>query len=86
MPVVTIYTTGYCSYCTRAKQLLGKKGVAFVEVDVSDDDERRAWLVETTGRRTVPQVFIGERSVGGFDDLAALERAGELDRMLAGGA
>ncbi len=84
MADVTIYTTTYCPYCTRAKQLLEKKGVRYREVDVTDDDERRAWLVEQTGRRTVPQVFIAERPVGGCDDLYALERNGELDALLAG--
>ena len=83
MPTVTIYSTNYCPYCRMAKQLLERKGVPFTEVDVTDDPARRAWLVETTGRRTVPQVFIGDRSVGGYDDMAALERAGELDRLLA---
>lgn len=84
MLAITIYTTSYCPYCVRAKQLLAHKKLDFVEVDVSHDDARRAWLVETTGLRTVPQVFVGDRSVGGFDDLAALERAGELDKLLAG--
>ncbi len=83
MPAITIYTADYCVYCARAKQLLTHKRVTFEEVDVTDDPERRAWLVATTGRRTVPQVFIGERSIGGFDDLHALEKAGELDRLLA---
>ena len=81
---VEVYTTSYCFYCTRAKQLLARKGVAFTEIDVTGDDERRAWLVETTGRRTVPQIFIAGRPVGGYDDIAALEKRGELDRLLAG--
>lgn len=83
---VELYTTDYCTWCVRAKQLLAHKGVAFDEIDVTGDDERRAWLVETTGRKTVPQVFIGGRPVGGYDDLAALEKRGELDRLLDGGA
>lgn len=68
----------------RAKALLSKKGVRYQEVDVSNDDEKRRWLMQTTGQRTVPQIFINEKSVGGFDDIAALDRKGELDPMLAG--
>lgn len=79
---VIIYTTPYCPYCHRAKGLLNRKGVAFKEVDVSDDQERRAWLLEKTGQRTVPQIFINGRSVGGSDDLHALDRKGELDALL----
>jgi glutaredoxin 3 len=79
---VVVYTTEYCGYCRRAKQLLDGKRVAYEEVDVTSDDARRAWLVETTGRRTVPQIFIAGRPVGGYDDLVALERRGELDRLL----
>lgn len=68
----------------RAAHLLRSKGVAFTEVDVSDDWEKRQWLAEVTRQRTVPQVFIGGKPVGGFDDLARLDRSGELDRLLAG--
>ena len=82
MARVIVYTTSYCAYCRSAKALLDRKGVAYTEVDVSSDDDRRTWLVESTGRRTVPQIFIDDRSVGGFDDLSALDRAGELDRLL----
>jgi glutaredoxin 3 len=81
---IEIYTTDWCPYCVRAKALLKKKGWAFTEVNVEGDDEKRAWLVETTGRRTVPQVFIGGQAVGGFDDIAALDRKGELDRLVLG--
>lgn len=81
---VDIYVTAYCGYCDRAKQLLRRKGVAFRELDVGNDPEKRAWLVTATGRRTVPQIFIGGRSVGGYDDIAALDRTGELDGLLAG--
>jgi len=84
MSPVTIYTTGYCPYCHRAKELLERLGIAFDEIDVTDDDERRAWLVERTGRRTVPQIFFGERSIGGYDDLAALVKAGEIDSLVRG--
>ena len=80
---VKVYTTDYCPYCTRAKALLTKKGIPFEEIDVSGDDDRRAWLVQASGgRKTVPQIFINGTSVGGFDDLAALDRAGELQKML----
>lgn len=85
MPRVKIYTTRICYYCDRAKDLLRKKNVEFEEIDVSDDPEMRAKLVEMTGgRRTVPQIWIGERHVGGFDDLYALEKSGELDALLRG--
>jgi len=78
-----MYTTLICPYCIRAKMLLSAKGIAYEEIDVSRDPEKRAWLVATTGRRTVPQIFIGEESIGGFDELRALDLAGELDRKLA---
>ena len=78
-----MYTTLICPYCIRAKMLLKKKGVAFEEIDVSGDHEKRAWLVKTTGRRTVPQIFINEESIGGFDEMHALDRAGELDEKLS---
>lgn len=80
---VVMYRTPICPYCIRAKALLERKGVSFEEVDVSGDDRKRAWLIETTGQRTVPQIFINGRSVGGCDELHALERRGELDRLLA---
>jgi glutaredoxin 3 len=80
---VTIYTTDYCAYCIRAKHLLTKRDIAFREIDVTEDDEKRAWLVETTGRRTVPQIFIGEEPIGGYTELAALDRSGELLAKLA---
>ena len=80
---VRMYTTLICPYCIRAKMLLKKKGVAYEEIDVSGDHEARDWLVKTTGRRTVPQIFIGDESIGGFDEMAALDRTGELDKKLA---
>ena len=86
MKPVTIYTTDHCGYCVRAKSLLAQKQVPFVEVDVSDDDEKRRWLVEATGRRTVPQIFIGDQPIGGHDDLVALMRSGQLDALLVAGA
>lgn len=81
---VRIYTTSYCGFCRAAKDLFTRRKVAFQEIDVTEDDEKRDWLVETTGRRTVPQIFIGEKSIGGYDDLAALDRKGELEALLAG--
>ncbi len=83
MSNVVIYTTKVCPYCVQAKSLLKKKGIAFSEIDVSNDSDKRAWLVTATGRRTVPQIFINDQPIGGFDDLWALDRKGELDRMLA---
>lgn len=83
MAEVIIYTTLVCPYCVRAKHLLQKKGVPYQEVDVSHDHAARMDLVQRTGRRTVPQIFINGESIGGCDELYALERAGELDRKLA---
>lgn len=82
MAGVTIYSTAYCGYCVRAKQLLQRKGVAFTEIMVDQDPEQRAHMERISGRRTVPQIFIGERHVGGSDELYALERAGQLDALL----
>lgn len=82
MPTVTIYTTPYCPYCHAAKALLKKKGVAFEEIDVQDAGLRQQMMLRSNGRRTVPQIFIGDRHVGGFDDLYALDRKGELDPLL----
>jgi glutaredoxin 3 len=84
MPKIDIYTTYTCPYCTRAKQLLRKKGVSFNEIDVSDDYTLRQKMTERArGRRTVPQIFIGATHVGGCDDLYDLESEGKLDRLLA---
>ena len=85
MKAVEIYTTPLCGYCHAAKRLLGKKGVEFTEIDVSTDNALRAKMMERAGgRRTVPQIFIGGKHVGGCDDLHALEADGKLDPMLAG--
>ncbi len=84
MPKVQVYTKQQCPYCVRAKALLQRKGVPFEEIDVEDDDARRAWLVEATGQRTVPQVFVGDRSLGGYVDIEALDRQGRLDPILRG--
>ena len=86
MPPVEIYTTRYCPYCVNAKALLKRKGVDFTEIDVGRDWGRRSEMVERAhGRVTVPQIFVGSVHVGGCDDLYALERAGKLDPLLAGG-
>jgi len=79
---VKIYTTPFCPYCVSAKRLLERKGVAYEEVDVSGDDQARIDLAQRTGRRTVPQIFIGDLHVGGSDDLHALEQDGKLDELL----
>ena len=81
---VRVYTRDFCGYCTSAKRLLEQKGVAYEEIDTTGKPELRAWLQQTTGRSTVPQIFLEERSIGGYDDLAALDRKGELDRLLGG--
>jgi glutaredoxin 3 len=83
-PDVVMYRTRLCPYCLLAKRLLAKKGVPLREVDVSGDRQQRTWLLETTGRRTVPQIFVAGRPIGGYDDLCRLERAGKLDRVLQG--
>jgi len=84
MPAITIYTTTYCPYCVRAKDLLKRKGVSnFTEINVEDDAERAKMIDRAGGRRTVPQIFIGETHVGGCDDLYALDKAGKLDGLLA---
>jgi len=85
MAEVTIYTTGTCPYCFAAKSLLAKKGVRYEEIDVTGDDAERVRLVERTGRRTVPQIFIDGTSIGGYDELAELDRGGQLDVLLARG-
>ncbi len=83
MPPVTIYTKDYCPYCHRAKALLQKKGVAFTEHDVTADPDGFRSMVAASGRQTVPQIFIGEKHVGGCDDLHAADARGDLDRWLA---
>lgn len=84
MSKVTIYSTQYCGYCRMAKRLLGQKGVAFEDIDVTSDWAARDRLVERAGgRMTVPQIWIGDAHVGGWDELYALERDGKLDALLA---
>lgn len=82
MKLVRMYTSRICPFCIMAKRLLQRKGVQYEEINVDEDKRTREELVRTTGRRTVPQIFIGEQHVGGFDDLSALERAGSLDPLL----
>ena len=80
---VVVYSTGWCPYCERAKGLLERKGVAYHEIKVDENPaERAAMLARSGGRRTVPQIFFGERHIGGFDELYALDKAGELDKLL----
>jgi glutaredoxin 3 len=83
-PAVTIYVTDWCPYCRRAKSLLTQKGVAFEELNVDDELKLREQMIARSNRRTVPQIFIGEKHVGGCDDLFALEESGELDRLIQG--
>ena len=83
MAKVVVYTTEYCSFCVRAKTLLRHKGVAFEEIDVGDDATRRDKMIEESGRRTVPQIFINDAPIGGFEELRDLDARGELDRLLA---
>ena len=79
---IVMYTTNWCPYCERARRLLRSKGASFEEIDVESASEKRAEMQSRSGRRTVPQIFIGDHHVGGSDDLAALEDAGKLDAML----
>ena len=79
---VVMYTTNWCPYCERARKLLARKDVAFDEIDLDSAPEKRAEMLQKSGRRTVPQIFIGETHVGGSDDLHALEDAGKLDALL----
>ena len=83
MAKVEIYTTPWCPYCSAAKSLLEQKGIEYSEVDVVDPAKRAAMIEKAHGRRTVPQIFIGETHVGGYDDMAALDRRGQLDPLLA---
>ncbi len=82
---VTMYSTAVCPYCVRAEALLKQRGVTAIDkIRIDEDAAERDRMIERTGRRTVPQIYIGERHVGGFDDLAALDRAGELVPLLQG--
>jgi len=82
MAKVEIYTTPTCPYCHAAKALLSEKGVSYEEITVLDPDLRAAMTARANGRRTVPQIFVGETHLGGYDDMAALDRQGKLDPLL----
>ena len=79
---VIMYTTSYCPYCRAAKVLFENKGVTFKEIDVEGNDEKRRWLAEATGRKTVPQIFIDNVPYGGFDDISKLDDEDKLDTLL----
>ncbi|ANH96129.1 glutaredoxin 3 [Pseudomonas koreensis] len=82
MSEVIVYSSDYCPYCVRAKQLLVNKGVAFEEIKVDGKPQIRAAMSQKAGRTSVPQIWIGDKHIGGCDDLYALERAGKLDALL----
>jgi glutaredoxin 3 len=82
MAAVRMYSTGFCPFCVMAERLLVSKGVAIDKIRVDLDPARRTEMMERTGRRTVPQIYVGETHVGGYDDLAALDQAGKLDELL----
>ena len=87
MSHVTIYTRPYCSYCVRAVELLERKGVDFTEIEAGFDPAKRAEMIQRAGgRATFPQIFVGERHIGGCDDMMALEREGKLDPLLQAAA
>lgn len=79
---VVVYTTNYCPFCTGAKALLRSKHIDFEEIDITRDERLREEVTRLSGRRTVPQIFIDGKSIGGFDDIKELDMAGELDRLL----
>jgi glutaredoxin 3 len=83
-PAIVLYVSGWCPFCQRAQGLLTKKGLAYRVVDIDEDANSREEMMARSGRRSVPQVFIGDTHVGGCDDLFALEGSGELDRMIQG--
>lgn len=83
-PAVTLYVADWCPYCQRAKELLAQKNIAFDEINVEDDVKLREEMVARSDRRTVPQIFIGDKHIGGCDELFALDRDGELDRLIQG--
>jgi glutaredoxin 3 len=83
MPEIIIYTAKLCPYCTMAKKIFNKKGAPFIEINVDSEPGLRQEMIQKTQRRTVPQIFIGDMHVGGFDDLYRLETSNELDPLLA---
>ena len=83
MSDITVYTTNWCGYCERAKALLKARGLEYAEVNLDDEPGFRAKLLELSGRMTVPQIFIGDRPIGGFTELRELDRSGKLAELLA---
>jgi len=83
MPIVQMYATAFCPYCVRARRLLKQKGIEFEEIRVDKDAEQMRTMIQRSQRTSVPQIFIDERHIGGYDDMAALDRAGKLDPLLA---
>jgi glutaredoxin 3 len=83
-PDVTLYMSDWCPYCQRARDLLTRKQVVFTEIDVEDQSKFREEMIARSNRRSVPQIFIGDKHVGGYDDLFELDRSGELDRLIQG--
>ena len=83
MAHVTIYTRPFCGYCARALKLLNDKGIEFTEIEAGFDPDKRREMMDRSGRSTFPQIFVGDRHIGGCDDMMALERAGKLDPLLA---
>ena len=83
-PAVTLYVSDWCPYCQRARGLFAQKKVEFSEINVEDDAKLREEMIARSNRRTVPQIFIGDKHVGGCDDLFELDRSGELDRLIQG--
>lgn len=84
MASVLMYTTAVCPYCIQAERLLKSKGVEIEKIRVDLEPQKRYEMMQKTGRRTVPQIYIGEQHVGGYEDLAALEREGKLEQLLLG--
>jgi glutaredoxin 3 len=84
MAKVQIYSKKSCPFCVRAKALLDRKGVPYEEIDAEGNDELRVWLAEASGQKTVPQIFVDGRPLGGFSDIDALDRQGKLDPLLRG--
>jgi len=83
-PPITVYSASWCPYCQRAKTLLRERGLAFTEIDVDEDPDRRAQMIARSGRRTIPQIFVGDRHIGGCDELYDSDRSGELGRLIQG--
>jgi len=83
-PPITLYTSAVCAYCMAAKQFLRSRGLEWNEVRIDQDADARTRMVEITGRSTVPQIFVGDAHVGGYDDMMALHRAGKFEPLLAG--